>query len=813
MTESDKSGRPLILITRPSEDAAPFLDSLSGHGLDGMIEPMLTIEAIADAPVDLADCRAILFTSANGVRQLAQRTDRRDLPVMTVGPASARAARAAGFEDVEASGGDVEALVASVQARFPVEGGPFFHAAGSVTAGDLKGTLEGLGYAVRRVPLYSAKPAESLSKSVRTAWDSGRIDAVAFFSPRTASTFVRLLTEEGRASRARTVHAACLSAAVAKAAEPVDWAGSMIASSTDSDTLAAELAAYFNKNQPLRAGTMADQKDTSENTNEAESPDQVAEPVETIDTDAVIEAFGGIRPMAAKLDVAVSTVQGWKTRAHIPETRWRDIIAAADAHQIDLSIALSPPAKPADEDPVEEVEIDGTAETVAETQSEEAQSEEAQPEDTQPEIPQEEAPVAADEPVSREETSAEAPKPAAPAASGGGKLALLVGAAALAAVVTRPVWAPYVDPHLAKYLPIPATETSDVPAPAPGADPALVAELQAQLGVLQNRIAEVESRPATIVTETGDVTVPPVPQALLDRVDAAEAALSDLAAATAGLDALRAETAAALAETKSALQASLEADEGARNRLIERLGVMESRLEQMAAETERAMAGVAGLEAVIGDQGDQIAALERRPAIEGAAQAGLALAVGDIETALHAGRPFAAALARLGSLAEGDGTIDAATAGLQPFAETGVPTRVALTSAFGRDAASMQVELDKIEGGTLETLWNGAQSLISIRRKGDAPEAPPVSRAEAALALGDLSGAVAALAPVREQSATVAGWLTGAEARLAAEAALGDLRRAVAFGLNGSQESDLQETVAPEADAPAETETENGEAQ
>ena len=54
-------------------------------------------------------------------------------------------------------------------------------------------------------------------------------------------------------------------------------------------------------------------------------------------TSAIIEAFGGIRPMAHKLDVPVSTVQGWKQRDAIPENRAADILAAAATHNVDLS--------------------------------------------------------------------------------------------------------------------------------------------------------------------------------------------------------------------------------------------------------------------------------------------------------------------------------------------------------------------------------------------------------------------------------------------------------------------------------------------
>lgn len=48
----------------------------------------------------------------------------------------------------------------------------------------------------------------------------------------------------------------------------------------------------------------------------------------------VIERFGGIRPMASKLEVPVTTVQGWKKRGAIPPTRLNDLRAAARRHNI-----------------------------------------------------------------------------------------------------------------------------------------------------------------------------------------------------------------------------------------------------------------------------------------------------------------------------------------------------------------------------------------------------------------------------------------------------------------------------------------------
>ncbi len=51
----------------------------------------------------------------------------------------------------------------------------------------------------------------------------------------------------------------------------------------------------------------------------------------------IIEMFGGIRPMSAKINVAVTTIQGWKKRDAIPAARKDAILVAAKEQNIDLS--------------------------------------------------------------------------------------------------------------------------------------------------------------------------------------------------------------------------------------------------------------------------------------------------------------------------------------------------------------------------------------------------------------------------------------------------------------------------------------------
>ncbi|MGH1397609.1 MAG: COG4223 family protein [Alphaproteobacteria bacterium] len=89
--------------------------------------------------------------------------------------------------------------------------------------------------------------------------------------------------------------------------------------------------------------------------------------------EAIIEAFGGIRPMAKKLDVAVTTVQGWKKRDAIPAARKDLLVSSAQEHGVDLTAffadaeAIVLEAAPEQDVAVEAVETDIEAETKTRT--------------------------------------------------------------------------------------------------------------------------------------------------------------------------------------------------------------------------------------------------------------------------------------------------------------------------------------------------------------------------------------------------------------------------------------------------------------
>lgn len=225
-----------VLVTRPRPDAERFAELLEARGHQVRIEPLFEVvhaEKGADE-IDLTGIQALLFTSANGVRAFSaafapQRPGQLDLPVFAVGDASARTATDCGFTSVESAGGDVTDLTALVSRRLDPTQGGLFHAAGSKVAGDLKGGLEAAGFAFRRGVLYETRASDALSAETQAAFRSGEIDAVTFFSPRTAKSFVRLVAAAGLGDHLAVSTAVCLSAAVKKELTPLRWSAVAVA--------------------------------------------------------------------------------------------------------------------------------------------------------------------------------------------------------------------------------------------------------------------------------------------------------------------------------------------------------------------------------------------------------------------------------------------------------------------------------------------------------------------------------------------------------------------------------------------------------
>jgi uroporphyrinogen-III synthase len=229
-----------LLVTRPEPDGARTAALLRGRGHEVLQQALLRIEPVAGAELGSGPWAAVLFTSAQAVRAVANHRrfgELAGLPAYAVGRRTQAAAAAAGFGPVASADGDVNTLAALIAARhMPARhmpaghvpaghGGanavpcgadlPLLYCAGEDRAGDLAEVLRSHGLVVETAWVYRAAMVADLAPDVRAALAAHAIDAILHYSARAAAAFVAAATAAGIRDLSIRVRHLCLSAQVA----------------------------------------------------------------------------------------------------------------------------------------------------------------------------------------------------------------------------------------------------------------------------------------------------------------------------------------------------------------------------------------------------------------------------------------------------------------------------------------------------------------------------------------------------------------------------------------------------------------------
>lgn len=228
-----------VLVTRPEPGAEETARRLVALGFRPVLAPALVLEP---RPFRLPPAQALLLTSRAAARALAAATPAASaLPVLAVGEATAAAARAHGFLNVAAAGGDAAALAELAAARLDSAAGPLLLAVGEGYGQDLAAGLRARGFRVLRRVAYAARPAKELPPSAKAALVTGEVAAALFFSPRSAACAIALLRAAGLAETATRMQALAISPRVARTLEsalaPLTWRALRVAERPDQDAL------------------------------------------------------------------------------------------------------------------------------------------------------------------------------------------------------------------------------------------------------------------------------------------------------------------------------------------------------------------------------------------------------------------------------------------------------------------------------------------------------------------------------------------------------------------------------------------------
>ncbi len=486
----------------------------------------------------------------------------------------------------------------------------------------------------------------------------------------------------------------------------------------------------------------------------------------------VIQVFGGIRPMAHKLGIAVSTVQGWKERGTIPRSRHGEIQAAAAAAGVALDPALL-----AASDQTQAPTIEGVGAPI--------------------EAPSETPPAAAGprpEPKAALHPDRRAPgwlarvSPQLPAVALGGVLVL---AGFLLAMGTSDLWlGPTDGPGDGKAVAALEQRLAALEAAPATNNASQLTALQDQLESLRNQVAALpaggdaaaleglkQELLAASAAQTAAALQPTAEQLtkMSAALDEARKTLADLQAAQAsqppgdqppawaeslsGDVTTLGDRVTALEATAMAQAARLGALDSLDQRIADNVAAAEARLDaKLAAAVTSAVAALPP-------------PVPPTPAPGATAAATLALAAANLQEAVAAGRGFTSELVLLRQLAAETPAIAAALAALEPLAAEGLPSDSSLRAAFPAMAeAVVRADRGTAGGDWFDELWQSVGGLISVRPIGEVAgddAAAMVARAEQRLTAGDLASAVTELSGLSGAAAEAAApWLAQAKARL-----------------------------------------------
>jgi uroporphyrinogen-III synthase len=239
LTDGSSHEPTQVLITRPEPGASDTAARITALGWVPIVAPVLATRLLDAALPAREDIAAVLITSGSAVAALPSAYH--DLPLLTVGDATAARARAAGFQQVISAQGDATDLAVLASQQLRPDAGTVLLAVGQFQANALADDLRAAGFRVLRRVVYSTIPARILAPAAAAALRAGAVRAALFFSAETARHFVQLVQRARVGPTVRSVEAISIGQPAAVALGRLPWRRISVAARPNQDEMLALL--------------------------------------------------------------------------------------------------------------------------------------------------------------------------------------------------------------------------------------------------------------------------------------------------------------------------------------------------------------------------------------------------------------------------------------------------------------------------------------------------------------------------------------------------------------------------------------------
>jgi uroporphyrinogen-III synthase len=200
-----------ILLTRPIEDSQRTVEQLRTLGHKALVAPLFVVTPLKHVLPDKPDM--LIATSANAIRfcKAEAFASWLNLPFLTVGDATAKAAKDFGFSHVLSADANSIALAALIKGQ-AIPGASLLQLAGQPRRDAAIQALRA-DYQLTTVETYVTVAHRNLPDAIADALRGNMVDVVLHFSPRAAIVFMNLVEAAELNEAASKLKHICISAA------------------------------------------------------------------------------------------------------------------------------------------------------------------------------------------------------------------------------------------------------------------------------------------------------------------------------------------------------------------------------------------------------------------------------------------------------------------------------------------------------------------------------------------------------------------------------------------------------------------------
>ena len=212
-----------ILFTRPLEDTKELILKFNNLGHKVSYMPVIEILKLEHEKVNFKDYKAIIFTSANSLKFLNTKEIDKNMFCFCVGTATEKKASSLGFQNIISANGNVRNLKEIIIRNFNSSDGKILYISGEIISQDIHKDLKYLGYEVKRITNYTAKPINEIDTKFINELKTNMPDIIYVYSQNSALSLLNLSKKYKLSNLWMDTNLMCMSEKISSVLNNIKW--------------------------------------------------------------------------------------------------------------------------------------------------------------------------------------------------------------------------------------------------------------------------------------------------------------------------------------------------------------------------------------------------------------------------------------------------------------------------------------------------------------------------------------------------------------------------------------------------------------